>query len=136
MTTIEYEQGGGLVDLLGEFFDAGYPINRSSLALSSSIVAYAGFGYLIAFTVLNTNASAQYIQLHDARMLPSDGVTPHVVFTVAGASQLSFAYTMPGRKFLAGIVLCNSSTSATKTIGAADCFFDVQIIPADPIRVS
>ena len=33
---------------------------------------------------------------------------------------------MNGREFESGLVICNSSTDATKTIGSADTFFDVQ----------
>lgn len=132
MSAAAHESGGGLEEILGAFYSSGLPLNKSSNALGASLVAYTGYCFLISFTVLNTNASAQFVQIHDARTLPADGAIPAVVYTVAGASNLTIAFTMPGRKFLAGIVLCNSSTSATKTIGSADCFFDTQVVPVSP----
>lgn len=132
MSGVVDETGGGaLADVLGEFFGSGLPLNNHSNGLEAARVACSGYGYLISFTVLNTNASAQYIQLHDAAVVPASGasVTPAVVFAVAATSNLTVAYTMPGRKFERGIVIANSSTAATYTAGSADCFFDVQYIP-------
>ena len=45
---------------------------------------------------------------------------------VATKTQVSAYYGPMGRVFHQGLVLCNSSTDTTKTIGSADCFFDVQ----------
>jgi len=56
-----------------------------------------------------------------------------VVFTVAAASNLVVAYTLPGRRFHQGVYITNSSTAATLTVGSADCFYDVQTIPAQLI---
>ena len=120
----------GLVDLLGEFFDAQLPVNAHSLALEASHRGLAGAGFLFSFSVLNTNASAQYIQLHDSFNAPGSGAVPSVVYTVAGSSNLVVAYTVPGRPFVQGLWIVNSSTSATLTAGSADCFFDLQVIPA------
>lgn len=103
------------------------PINIHSNALAASITVKSGQAILYGFTVLNTNASAQFIQVFDARTLPAEGTVPVVVFTVAGSSQLGVNW-IPGRTFRQGVVICNSSTAPTKTIGAADCFFDVQFV--------
>lgn len=118
-----------VAELFGEFAANGLPLSKHSQALASSLVAMTGTAYLVSFTVNNTNAAAQFIQFHDARTLPSDGAIPAVTFTAAASSDKFVSYTLPGRLFEAGIVVCNSSTAATKTIGAADCFFDVQTIP-------
>ena len=129
MTDYAIEQPG-LVELLGEFFDASLPVNAHSLALEASRLGLSGAGFLFSFSVLNTNASAQFIQLHDSIKAPGSGAVPSVVYTVAGSSNLVVAYTVPGRPFAQGLWIVNSSTSATLTAGSADCFFDLQVIPA------
>jgi hypothetical protein len=106
---------------------ANLPRNIHSQAYAASIRANTGAGILVGFTVYNSNAAAQFIQLFDEQSLPGDGAIPACVFTVAGASQLPVEW-INGRSYLRGIVLCNSSTGPTKTIGAADCFFDVQYL--------
>jgi hypothetical protein len=118
-----------VAELFGEFASSELPSNNHSNVLASSLIACAGPSYLVAFTINNTNAAAQFIQLHDSRVLPADGVAPAVVFTASASSDKFVTYSLPGRFFQCGIVVCNSSTAATKTIGAADCFFDVQFIP-------
>lgn len=121
-----------VAELFGEFAASQLPLSKHSQALASSLVALPGMSYLVSFTVNNTNVGAQFIQFHDSNVLPADGATPAVVFTVAASSDKVVSYTLPGRLFNVGIVVCNSSTAATKTIGAADCFFDVQMIPIVP----
>lgn len=106
---------------------SGLPLNKHSNALAASIVCKSGPGALFGFTVLNTKSSAQYVQVFDAQALPSDGAVPAVVFYVPATSHLPIEWVTP-RAFLTGLVLCNSSTSSTKTIGSADCFFDVQYV--------
>jgi hypothetical protein len=118
-----------VAELFGEFAAAELPSNNHSNVLAASLVACTGPAYLVAFTINNTNAAAQFIQLHDANVLPADGVAPAVVFTGPASSDKFVTYSLPGRFFQRGIVICNSSSAATKTIGAADCFFDVQFIP-------
>ena len=103
------------------------PLNKSSIALSSSIVVKTGPGILYGFTVFNTNASNQYIHVFDAAQLPSDGSVPACVFIATGTQQLPVNW-IPGRTFTTGIILCNSTTAATKTLGASDCFFDCQFV--------
>ena len=128
MSATEFDTRGGLIDLIGEFADAGLPLNHSSTVLANSIVVCTDYCYLLSFTVLNTNAAAQFIQLHDARTLPANGAVPASAFTVPGSSNLVISYVMPGRKFFSGIVIANSSTSSTLTVGAADCYFDAQFL--------
>ncbi len=100
------------------------PDNAHSNGLAASIVV-SGAHKLVGFTVNNTNASAQFIQVFDLAVLPADATVPAVSFTVGGASDKGVLW-LPPRKMLQGIVICNSSTAGSKTIGAADCFFDVQ----------
>lgn len=117
-----------IADLFGEFAGAGLPSNKHSIALASSL-GLSGRCYLVSLTVANTNASAQFIQLHDANTLPADGAIPAVVLTAAGSGDKFLTYSLPGLYFTEGVFVCNSSTAGTKTIGASDCFFALQFIP-------
>lgn len=92
----------------------------NSAALEASRVLKAAPGTLVAVIGYNGKASAQFIQLHDAAAVPADGAAPVAAFTVPAASNFSLDIPIA---FGTGIVVCNSSTAATKTIGAADCFF-------------
>ena len=102
------------------------PLNATSTALEASRVVKTTKGLLVGFTVYNSKASAQFIQVHDAAALPADTAVPAFVVEVAASSSRAVDFSPFGRQFTTGIVICNSSTFATKTIGAADCWFDVQ----------
>ena len=101
------------------------PISDAPGALAAS---YKAGGYLrvYGFTVYNSNASAQSILMFDRSSLPADTAVPLMAFAVAGSANLGVYFGTMGRIFKQGLVLCNSSTATTKTIGAADCFFDVE----------
>lgn len=71
----------------------------------------------------NDKASAQYIQVHDAASLPADTAVPELVIIAAADSDFVIDLGDNGCVFETGIVICNSSTRATKTIGSADCSF-------------
>lgn len=79
------------------------------------------------FTVYSTKASAQYVQMFDASGLPADTAVPILAFPVLANNFVGTYFGPMGRVFSRGLVLCNSSTDATKTIGSADCLFDVQL---------
>lgn len=112
--------------LLGELAELG-PSNYSSKALEASAVVKTGDGILYGFTVTNTNAADQYVLMFDARAVPSSGAVPIFGQKVSGGDAVSGLW-WPGRTFFAGIVLCNSSTQGSLTIGAADCLFDAQYL--------
>jgi len=112
----------------GEYGAHSLPLNSSSNVLASSLLVKAGTGTLFGVSVFNSKASAQFVQLFDLAVLPADGAVPTATFTVAASSNLGLYFGSVGRSFNAGILLCNSSTAATKTIGSADCFFDAQYI--------
>jgi hypothetical protein len=82
---------------------------------------------LMGFSVYNSKASSQYIQLHDAAALPADTTVPAMVWAIPAKSTLTVSFGEVGRPCLTGIVICNSSTDATKTLGSADCLIDVQV---------
>lgn len=107
--------------------DALLPLNYASRALASSAVVKTGPGYLYGMTVTNTSASSQYLLLFDATAVPADGAIPILAKSLAANDATGFAW-LPARTFLTGLVVCNSSTNTSKTIGSANCFFDVQFV--------
>lgn len=112
--------------LLGELAELG-PSNYASRALEASAVVKTGDGILFGFTVTNTNVAAQFVLLFDATARPGNGAVPIIGKLVAGGDAVGFNW-FPGRTCFAGIVLCNSSTQGSLTIGAADCLFDAQYL--------
>lgn len=95
----------------------------ASTADSSSLVIKASAGTLISLVGYNAKASAQFIQVHNATNLPGDTAVPIYTFTVPASSNFSLDVPVTGSPFSVGIVACNSSTYATKTLGSADCWF-------------
>lgn len=106
----------------------GAPVNATTTANAASLVVKATAGLLYGLTGYNAKTSAQFIQIHDAASLPADTAVPKVVFSVPASSNFSLDYGEYAKSFTTGIVICNSSTEATKTIGSADCWFDVQYV--------
>jgi hypothetical protein len=102
--------------------------NVSVSAYATNLVISATSKRLFGMSGYNSNVAGQFIQLHDASTLPADTVVPVVIFFVPGLSNFSIDFGVRGRNFTTGIVVCNSSTGPTKTIGAADCFFDAQVL--------
>lgn len=100
--------------------------NAASAAYEASRVVKAGPGALFGFTGFNSLGSAQWIQLHDATALPANGAVPVAIFTAATIANFSADYGIYGRTFQTGILICNSTTGPTLTIGAANCWFDCQ----------
>lgn len=103
------------------------PANNYNPRLANNLVVKTGTCILFGFTVTNTNAAAQFVQVFDAATLPADGAVPILAISVPASNGTGFNW-IPGRTFRQGVVLCNSSTQATKTIGAADCLFDAQYL--------
>lgn len=95
---------------------------------ATNVVVKASAGILYSAQGFNNKASSQYIQIHDASSLPADAAVPvaGLSILVPATSQWAFDFGPRGRAFATGIVICNSSTLATKTIGSADCSFDAQ----------
>lgn len=90
-------------------------------ALVASLLVSTVPGKLLSVVVLNTGA-AQYLQVHESATLPANGAVPALpaIALAAGPSTTQFDLGGVGID-LDAITLCNSSTAATKTIGAADC---------------
>lgn len=105
--------------------------NRSTTAYAASLVISASPAKLHRVSIYNNSGSAQFVQLHDAASLPADTAVPKAIIRIATASSFVWDFGDSGRVFNTGIVICNSSSGATKTIGAADCWFDAQISAVD-----
>ena len=102
------------------------PSNATSTALEASRVIKASAGVLYSLNGYSSKTTQQFILIHNATSLPADGAVPVMVITVPARSNFSIDTGKFGRFFSSGIVITNSSTAATKTIGSADCWFDVQ----------
>lgn len=95
-------------------------IRANTPALAASLVVKASKGGLMRVFGYNSLAGTQFIQLHDAAALPADAVVPLIVIAVAASAPWQidlYGLILP---FQNGIVICNSTTAATKTIGAAN----------------
>lgn len=102
--------------------------SATSVAYASNLVIKATGGTLYSIVGYNSCSVDQFIQVHDTRTLPTDGAIPVIIFKIPSNSNFSFDLGERGRCFSKGIVICNSSTGATKTIGSNDCWFDVQYV--------
>ena len=93
-----------------------------SADFEASHVIKNGPGYLVSLVGYNSGA-AQFIQVHNYASLPADGTVPTYSFTVGASQNFSLDIPITGARFSTGIVVCNSSTANTKTVGGNDVFF-------------
>lgn len=102
------------------------PNNSTSKTYENSRIVKSTSGVLFSITGFNSKASAQWIQVHNTTSLPANTAIPAVIFYVQATSNFSFSADKFGRYFSNGLVVTNSTTGPTLTIGSADCWFDVQ----------
>jgi hypothetical protein len=86
-----------------------------------------GAGDFYGLLGFNALASAQYILVFDSATTPIDGSIPDFMVIVQATSSFAFGFGELGYPFTNGLYICNSSTQETKTIGAADCWFNAQL---------
>lgn len=113
---------------MGEIGPGGFPLNSTSVALEASRTVKSGAGTLFGLSGFNSKGSAQFVLVFDlpsAALLTAASI-PVVVVTAPTVANFSVDFGFYGRAFRSGIVIANSSTSATLTAGSADCWFDAQ----------
>lgn len=93
---------------------------------AASKVIKGSAGSLKSLTVYNSGA-AQFILIMNSATLPSNGAVTllYPPIPIAAASILMLEFDRP-LVASTGIVVCNSSTAPSKTIGSADCMFAAQ----------
>lgn len=102
------------------------PNNANPGKLVNALLAAAGQTYLFGFTVYSSKLAAQFVLLFDANAIPANGAVPLFALPVSSSNFVSTSYSDTPRSMEAGIVVCNSSTDTSLTLGSADCFIDVQ----------
>jgi hypothetical protein len=100
-------------------------LRYSSAALEASKIVKASKGILVGLAWTNTNGATRYLQVFDSATLPADATIPMMIFPLATGQTMVLTVPGVGIPFQNGIVVCNSSTMATKTIGAADSLFQI-----------
>jgi hypothetical protein len=101
----------------------------ATTALAASLVIKATPGKLLMLTIYNNKGSSQFIQLHNATALPSNGAVPVLSINIATVTTILLPIPqLTGMDFSTGIVVANSSTAASLTVGSADCWFTAVVI--------
>ncbi len=102
------------------------PTVASSTAYANNIIIKASPGVLYNLTGYNSKTSSQFILLLNATTVLGNGnATSFPALNVPAGQTFSLDFGGKfGRFFSTGMVVVNSSTANTVTIGSADCWFD------------
>lgn len=103
------------------------PLVYYSARLEAACRVKSGPGTFYSITMTNTNAAARLLQVFDAKDTPADGAIPLFSRSIPIGDSITLTWTV-GFTFLVGLCLCNSTTAASKTLGAADSLFAVTFI--------
>ena len=123
---VRLSNGSAAVDTLPVSMTYSPKTNNTTTAYATSLVIKGSAGTLYMINAYISKTTDQFIQLFDSATLPADGTAPKLTFLAPAESNFYFDFGVFGRAFTTGIVVCNSSTGPTKTIGSADCWFDSQ----------
>jgi hypothetical protein len=93
-----------------------------TIALSNLLLTGLAGARLKRMIVQSTLAAAQYIQLHNTTLEAAEGAAPFLTFVIKANETLIIDFG-EGISFSNGLSICNSTTAATKTKGAANCIF-------------
>lgn len=106
----------------------GWALSRAAtVAAANSLIVKASAGKLYKLHIQN-GATAQFFQVSNTTTVPADATVPIHVFRLAASEFLEIDFTAFGNHFATGITVCNSTTLATKTIGAADSWITAQFL--------
>jgi len=94
-----------------------------STVLATNLVVKASAGTLYGITITNSRTSSQFFQIHNTTSLPADTAVPVFTIYMAATTSVALDFGLRGMPLSTGITVCNSTTLATKTVGAADCWF-------------
>lgn len=94
-------------------------VSVGSAISAASLVVKGSAGTLMSVVGYNAGP-AQFLQVHNAASLPANTAVPLCVIAVPAQSNFSMEWKL-GLPCSTGIVISNSSTAPTKTIGSADC---------------
>lgn len=95
---------------------------------AASLIAKASAGSVLSLIGYNSHSENQFIQIHDSATLPSEGTVPAATIIAEKGNNFGLDVPICGMDFQNGIVVCNSTTGPTKTIGGSNCFFTVSIL--------
>jgi len=111
---------GGIFSNIAPENSVAWALSRvASVALANSLIVKASAGKLYTVHIQN-GATAQFFQISNTATVPADATIPIHVIRLAANEFREIDFTSFGNYFATGITVCNSTTLATKTIGAAD----------------
>jgi hypothetical protein len=96
----------------------------ASTVLEASRIIKASAGTLFRLGFYNSNAAARFVLLHNSATLPADAVAPMHFWPVDPGKRIDLDFGRYGIRCSAGITVCLSTTGPTKTIGAAEAWFN------------
>jgi len=119
---------GGLFANIAPENSVGWALSRAATVVAAnSLIVKAAAGKLYQLHIQN-GATAQFFQISNTTTVPADATVPIHAFRLAANEFREIDFTAFGNYFATGITVCNSTTLATKTIGAADSWIAAQFL--------